>query len=1060
MDSPKVSSATIRKSTSFTPRPSSSGVFKYGYKTQKQSSQRASLAHIASNNSPAGLSPSRTNTQSRDSRLSPSFARKSNNSPDGSESNIHVYVRCRARNQREVKENSGVILSTTGGIDSKQVTLHGANSYNDKTYTYDHVFGPESDQEMVFNTMAVNTMDEMLAGYNCTIFAYGQTGTGKTYTMTGDLDSNPQDESRPPKNAGIIPRILFALFKRLKENEDSQDESSVKLSYIELYNEELKDLLAVDSDKKVRIFDDKKSVSIHGMEEVFVRNPQQAMNILRQGSERRQEATTKCNDHSSRSHAVFTITVNIKHITAEDNEWVRTGKLNLVDLAGSENINRSGAENKRAREAGMINQSLLTLGRVINALVERSQHIPYRESKLTRILQDSLGGGTKTCVIATCSPAKVSLDETTSTLEYANRAKNIKNKPQMNQKVSKQAHIEEYIAEIDRLRADLAASRQKNGGVYLSGESYEALTAENESRRILVDEQKMRLDILESQIHDYREESENYNKNLDSLKNALEEKETKITEYSQSLENVNSKLETTKGDLECVEKKLEEEREVNEAHKTTEGKLANVGKQLAAKLDYAIEDIYSLNDKVERQKAAHSSNASAIHLLANKVSDFSSDSLDRQQNFLSLYQKFSKDISHRLTSFVDTHMEGLDDILKTLDFEVMYQFNNTKDSLSARLTESNDNTDEFLRTIESVRHEVTTSIGESLKKVKDAAASVSENLSQKLTDFSDDIESSYADLGKQNEAIIACIQTHIAEERKQVFEIETLLKEKSQQSIDERDEHRESLLKFMEEERVAVEKEKSHMLEKMTEMINRISARRIGAITENLSATAFKMNSLKEKDIQYFTQELPKSLDEAIMNRVPSTVAGKSAELERALSTSKAKEFDYLSKFHQQCESLNTNVDSELYTQVETLEEKMKNLDLIINYAKQNNDNNRSVQTRVLEDITSTFNNSHKSLKTKLDSAKDSTIHNHEFVGDELIGISSTVDDWFSDSKGQVETLDNEISETHVTEPELTGSTPQLNRIGSTAAVGLSKYQNESDILKTKLDNIILPINK
>lgn len=134
---------------------------------------------------------------------------------------------------------------------------------------------------------------------------------------------------------------------------------------------------------------------------------------------------------------------------------LKVGKLNLVDLAGSENIGRSGAENKRAKEAGMINQSLLTLGRVINALVERSPHIPYRESKLTRLLQDSLGGRTKTCIIAAVSPAKCNLEETLSTLEYAHRAKNIRNKPEVNQRMTKRALIKEYINEIERLKADL-----------------------------------------------------------------------------------------------------------------------------------------------------------------------------------------------------------------------------------------------------------------------------------------------------------------------------------------------------------------------------------------------------------------------------------------------------------------------------------------------------------------------------------------------------------------------------------------------------------------------------
>jgi kinesin family member 11 len=265
--------------------------------------------------------------------------------------------------------------------------------------------------------------------------------------------------------AGIIPRTLHRLFHALDAD---GSEYSVKCSFIELYNEELRDLLGFDDDKKVKLFDDnsrKGGVIIQGMEETLINTAEEGVKRLRSGSHKRQVAATKCNDLSryvppwiklkiSRSHTVFTITVHLKE-TTEGEDMVRVGKLNLVDLAGSESIGRSGAADKRAREAGIINQSLLTLGRVINALVERSQHIPYRESKLTRLLQDSLGGRTKTCIIATVSPAKVNIDETLSTLDYANKAKSIHNKPQVNQMMTKKALIKEYVEMIERLKGDL-----------------------------------------------------------------------------------------------------------------------------------------------------------------------------------------------------------------------------------------------------------------------------------------------------------------------------------------------------------------------------------------------------------------------------------------------------------------------------------------------------------------------------------------------------------------------------------------------------------------------------
>ncbi|OAD69614.1 hypothetical protein PHYBLDRAFT_91038, partial [Phycomyces blakesleeanus NRRL 1555(-)] len=283
-------------------------------------------------------------------------------------------------------------------------------------YSFDHVFDDQSTQEHVYNEVAQPILDEVLRGYNCTILAYGQTGTGKTYTMEGDLSDHA---GKHGPEAGIIPRTIYKLFETL----DAQGaEYSVRVSLIELYNEEIRDLLnPSDETKSLRIFDPSGGAGLH---------------ILQKGSMYRSIGTTKCNDKSSRSHSVFTLTVRIKETLPGGDEVLKVGKLNLVDLAGSENISRSGAENGRAREAGMINQSLLTLGRVINLLVEHAGHVPYRDSKLTLLLKDSLGGRTKTCIIATVSMAKVNHDEIVSTLDYASRAKNIQNRPQANEQMS------------------------------------------------------------------------------------------------------------------------------------------------------------------------------------------------------------------------------------------------------------------------------------------------------------------------------------------------------------------------------------------------------------------------------------------------------------------------------------------------------------------------------------------------------------------------------------------------------------------------------------------------
>ncbi|KAG7694570.1 hypothetical protein KL930_003888 [Ogataea haglerorum] len=441
-------------------------------------------------------------------------------------SNIKVYVRCRARNEREVAENAGVVVSVPS---REQIAV--CSGAHQRTYAFDRVFGSESDQESVFETVAEPMLAQILAGYNCTVFAYGQTGTGKTHTMVGALGA---DHSRLPTDAGIIPRSVHKLFERLK----SVPDYSVKVSFIELYNENVRDLLG-DESRPLKIFDDagKKGVLVQGIHEVYVRTAAEGLRLAAQGCERRQVAGTRCNELSSRSHTVFSITV---HMRTQDSrkmggeEFVKVGKLNLVDLGGSENISRSGATNQRAKEAGMINQSLLTLGRVINALVANSPHIPYRESKLTRLLQDSLGGRTCTSIIATLSPAKTSLEETLSTLEYAHTAKSIRNRPQVNEVVNKKTLISEYMDEIERLTRDLNAARTQNG-VYLDRASYEQLCRESESRRIRVEE-------LEARVGGQQDRFERARERIDALESQLELEQAAGRELAAQKERAEGRL--------------------------------------------------------------------------------------------------------------------------------------------------------------------------------------------------------------------------------------------------------------------------------------------------------------------------------------------------------------------------------------------------------------------------------------------------------------------------------------------------------------------------------------
>ena len=290
-------------------------------------------------------------------------------------------------NAEEQSENERAVVNTRDALREVSITQTVKAKDVERTYNFDQVFGAHATQEDIYDDAVRPVVEEVLEGFNCTIFAYGQTGTGKTHTMEGyhDWDDASSSESSSsfadamPSNAGVIPRAMSHIFAHLKAK---GVEHSVKCTFLELYNEEITDLLAVSdlvegsvefanakAPKHPLMEDGKGGVAVKGLEEVSVPNPETIFVHIRRGSAKRRTAETLMNKQSSRSHSVFSVTVHTKESTPDGEDVIRCGKLNLVDLAGSENISRSGAVDKRAREAGEINKSLLTLGRVIAALV-------------------------------------------------------------------------------------------------------------------------------------------------------------------------------------------------------------------------------------------------------------------------------------------------------------------------------------------------------------------------------------------------------------------------------------------------------------------------------------------------------------------------------------------------------------------------------------------------------------------------------------------------------------------------------------------------------------------
>ena len=269
-------------------------------------------------------------------------------------------------------------------------------------------------------------MDDILNGYNGTVFAYGQTGAGKSYTMMGsDIDNSD--------TKGIIPRIVEQIFASILAS-PGNIEYTVRVSYMEIYMEKIRDLLQPQNDNLPIHEEKNRGVYVKGLLEIYVSSVQEVYEVMRRGGNARAVAATNMNQESSRSHSIFVITVTQKNVETGS---AKSGQLFLVDLAGSEKVGKTGASGQTLEEAKKINKSLSALGMVINSLTDgKSTHIPYRDSKLTRILQESLGGNSRTTLIINCSPASYNAEETLSTLRFGVRAKAIKNKAKINAELS------------------------------------------------------------------------------------------------------------------------------------------------------------------------------------------------------------------------------------------------------------------------------------------------------------------------------------------------------------------------------------------------------------------------------------------------------------------------------------------------------------------------------------------------------------------------------------------------------------------------------------------------
>jgi len=503
-----------------------------------------------------------------------------------------IRVICRFRPQNKIEDSKGGTCCVT--FKSKT-----SLSVKDHDFEFDRVFDGTATQKDIYNEVQPAVQD-LLEGYNATIFAYGQTSSGKTHTMQGpDIDD--------PDLRGVIPRVIDDIFDRIAEAPEHL-EFTIRASYLEIYLEKIRDLLDPARDNLQVREDPTKGIFVQGQKEVFVCSKQEVYEVIHVGQYNRAVSATGMNNQSSRSHSVFLLAVSCKN--NKDNS-TRSGKLYLVDLAGSEKVGKTGASGTTLEEAKMINKSLSALGNVIKALTEtkrgKAPHIPYRDSKLTRLLQESLGGNARTTLIINCSPSSYNEEETLSTLRFGTRAKTIVNKATANVERSAaelKALLAKAEAEIARLKGIIAAVGSGNISAAAAASSPEQADSEenkNPAASAKILEMSNKIEELEKQIESLNDEKKEAMEAKEAIRDELEQKRielekklAKLTETDEEKARLEKELDRVQNELLDTQSELSSSK-----YKITELSLQVDG--LKSDLEKSNEDIEKLKQKHEEE---------------------------------------------------------------------------------------------------------------------------------------------------------------------------------------------------------------------------------------------------------------------------------------------------------------------------------------------------------------------------------------------------------------------------------------------------------------------------
>uniref|UniRef100_A0A8B9TR00 Kinesin-like protein n=1 Tax=Anas platyrhynchos TaxID=8839 RepID=A0A8B9TR00_ANAPL len=570
---------------------------------------------------------------------------------DPAECSIKVMCRFRPLNEAEVLRGDRFIPKFKG----EDTVLQG------KPYVFDRVLPPNTTQEQVYNACAKPIVKDVLEGYNGTIFAYGQTSSGKTHTMEGSFFFMcvvsffffflPTGKLHDPQLMGIIPRIAHDIFDHIYSMDENL-EFHIKVSYFEIYLDKIRDLLDV-SKTNLAVHEDKNRVPyVKGCTERFVSSPEEVLDVIDEGKANRHVAVTNMNEHSSRSHSIFLI--NIKQENVETEKKL-SGKLYLVDLAGSEKVSKTGAEGAVLDEAKNINKSLSALGNVISALAEGTKtHVPYRDSKMTRILQDSLGGNCRTTIVICCSPSIFNEAETKSTLMFGQRAKTIKNTVSVNLELTAEEWKKKYEKEKDKNKSlknviqhlELELNRWRNGEAVPEDEQ---ISAKDQKNLEPCDNTPIIDNITPVVASISTEEKQKYDEEIASLYRQLDDKDDEINQQSQLAEKLKQQmldqeelLASTRRDYEKIQEELTRLQIENEAAKDEVKEVLQALEELAVNYDQKsqeVEDKTRANEQLADELAQKSTVLTTTQRELGQLQELSNHQKKRATEILNLLLK-------------------------------------------------------------------------------------------------------------------------------------------------------------------------------------------------------------------------------------------------------------------------------------------------------------------------------------------------------------------------------------------------------------------------------------